>query len=552
MLFHICVFILYLHFINLTKLINMKGKLLFAITVLNIGAIFSTVQLTNAQTCSPNFTPTGLYDDFTTKEPSNTDKSGIYNSSVASDNSQSPNFKATITRDTTNHKLNVSLTQQQGQFAFFKTSFGNVGGSTSGKPFYTDLSKNSDFSVNITNKSLSETIKFRMVLVDSAGKEIDTYADYSSDADFSNAWKYTVEVTINPGKTVSLTGSFANGAKANWVTRQYETGFNFKKVAAIHYIVYNQANIGAPSYDPLSLTNTPLTINSIQVGDCAIAPTISKNEYSNFTTFNVDMTSVIYNGLFDPSVDKVDVAGTFNGWPATGNIVTPLKRVGSSTIYSFQTDTLTDGNTIEFKFRINGDWSNSELQTDGSSSNRGFSFYRNGDVYNTIYDDRNVTVTNPFIDGVFNINGSSNICQGDSIKLYTSPASNYLWTTGEKTPSITVRTSGNYSVTSTNSLGIKATSFKTNVTVLQYTSPTITPSGPTTFCKGSNITLTANASGMYYYKYYWNNSSTNNTNITVDSSGTYVVNVLTSFGTPSCYISTASIKVIVNPSPKYM
>ncbi|MGZ4090800.1 MAG: hypothetical protein ACXVNO_08785, partial [Bacteroidia bacterium] len=69
--------------------------------------------------------------------------------------------------------------------------------------------------------------------------------------------------------------------------------------------------------------------------------------------------------------------------------------------------------------------------------------------------------------------------------------------------------------------------------------PLITPSGPTTFCQGGNVTLTADPG---YASYSWNTGATTQA-ITVSTAGTYIVNVLTSAG---CSAS-GSVVVTVNP-----
>ncbi|MBI2259182.1 MAG: hypothetical protein HYU67_09835, partial [Flavobacteriia bacterium] len=63
-----------------------------------------------------------------------------------------------------------------------------------------------------------------------------------------------------------------------------------------------------------------------------------------------------------------------------------------------------------------------------------------------------------------NTNGSTTFCDGGSVVLTSSLASQYLWSTGETTQSITVSTSGNYNVTITE-MGCSSTSSNEIVTV---------------------------------------------------------------------------------------
>lgn len=68
-------------------------------------------------------------------------------------------------------------------------------------------------------------------------------------------------------------------------------------------------------------------------------------------------------------------------------------------------------------------------------------------------------------------------------------------------------------------------------------SAAITPSGPTTFCIGDSVTLTAQAAGSYS----WSTGATTQA-ITVTTSGTYSVTVTT-----ACRTATANVIVTVNP-----
>jgi glycosidase len=84
-------------------------------------------------------------------------------------------------------------------------------------------------------------------------------------------------------------------------------------------------------------------------------------------TFEVRMSHQITLGRFDPAVDVVDLAGTFNGWGA--DPLTPLADADGDTIYTVVVDGFTPGETIEFKFRLNGVWDGRE-EFPGGGPNR--------------------------------------------------------------------------------------------------------------------------------------------------------------------------------------
>ena len=85
-------------------------------------------------------------------------------------------------------------------------------------------------------------------------------------------------------------------------------------------------------------------------------------------SFNVDMTHQVDEGNFDPESNFVDVAGTFNGWGADEIV---LSDEENDFIYSVVVDGFTPGNTIEFKFRIDGAWDGRE-EFPGGGPNRSY------------------------------------------------------------------------------------------------------------------------------------------------------------------------------------
>jgi len=132
------------------------------------------------------------------------------------------------------------------------------------------------------------------------------------------------------------------------------------------------------------------------------------------------------------------------------------------------------------------------------------------------------------------------VCQGAFATLVASPGSSYVWSNGATTQGVNVGVNGPISVTVTNSQGCTATSAPINITVLAVPTTTITASGPTTFCEGSSVTLTADGANSYV----WANNSTA-TSQTVTTAGTYVVTGYAANGCPDL----AEITVTVNESP---
>ncbi len=152
-----------------------------------------------------------------------------------------------------------------------------------------------------------------------------------------------------------------------------------------------------------------------------------------------------------------------------------------------------------------------------------------------------VVTVNPTPIANITAGGPVTFCQGLNVVLTASAGSSWLWNNGATTQSITVTTSGNYSVVVTNAAGCSATSAATAVTVNPNPPAVITAGGSTTFCQGGSVVLTANAGTSYL----WSNGATTQS-ITVNTSGTFTVAVTQSGG---CVSNSPGTTVTVNPIP---
>ncbi|MFM6935152.1 MAG: beta strand repeat-containing protein [Flavobacteriales bacterium] len=137
--------------------------------------------------------------------------------------------------------------------------------------------------------------------------------------------------------------------------------------------------------------------------------------------------------------------------------------------------------------------------------------------------------------------GSTTFCQGGTVNLTASQATSYLWTNGATTQSIAVNTAGNYGVTLTNAQGCISNSTSISVVVNSIPTASISTNGPTTFCQGGSVQLTASPGATYL----WSNGATGST-IQVSSAGTYNVQISSNTG---CSSNATPIVVTVNTAP---
>lgn len=141
-----------------------------------------------------------------------------------------------------------------------------------------------------------------------------------------------------------------------------------------------------------------------------------------------------------------------------------------------------------------------------------------------------VNILAPPSQATITASGPTTFCPGDSVVLFASAGSSYLWSpNGETSQAIVASQTGNYSVQVTAANGCTSVSNVTSVTVLSGSGnpAQITASGPTTFCLGGSVTLSSNN----FTGNLWSNGS-NQQNLTVFSAGTYILTVNNSSGCP--------------------
>ncbi len=140
--------------------------------------------------------------------------------------------------------------------------------------------------------------------------------------------------------------------------------------------------------------------------------------------------------------------------------------------------------------------------------------------------------------------GPTSFCTGGSVMLTSSVASGNTWSTTATTNSITVSTSGSYSVTETDVNSCSSTSIPTSVNVSSAPLPTVAVTGSTAICAGQSVLLTASTSDSYL----WSPGGATTQSITVTAAGTY--NVTTTNAVTCSGVGTSSNSVVtVSPVP---
>ena len=242
------------------------------------------------------------------------------------------------------------------------------------------------------------------------------------------------------------------------------------------------------------------------------------------------------NRLF---VDNINVTGAA---PATADFT-----VSSATACTGQNVTVTDASTGATSWSWNFGPGATPATATGvgphnvsyaTAGSKTITLTVNGSITSTETVTVNATPATPTISA----SGPLTFCQGGSVTLTSSSASGNTWSTGATTQSITVSASGTYTVTVASGGCTSAASSGTTVTVNPIPStPTISASGPLTFCQGGSVTLTSSsATGNT-----WSTGATTQS-ITVSASGTYTVTRAANGCTSA---ASAGTTVTVNPIP---
>lgn len=151
----------------------------------------------------------------------------------------------------------------------------------------------------------------------------------------------------------------------------------------------------------------------------------------------------------------------------------------------------------------------------------------------------NVPVVNP---PTINVAGNNTtICEGTTVQLSTNFGSAYSWSNGAgNTQQVNVGP-GTYTVNVTYTNGCSAASAPVTINAAPSSSVSITAGGPTSFCPGGSVELTANPAGATYS---WNTGQTTRT-ITATGAGTYTATITPAGSCPG----TASVAVTLLPTP---
>jgi hypothetical protein len=242
------------------------------------------------------------------------------------------------------------------------------------------------------------------------------------------------------------------------------------------------------------------------------------------------------------SVQVTNVNGCVANSQPTQVTVNPTPQVSISNNGS-TTFCQGDSVVLQASGATNYQWSNNQ-SGNSISVNQSGSYSTVGTDANGCSDTSNIiqVLVNPLPQVSISNNGSTTFCQGDSVVLQASGATNYQWSTNQSGNAISANQSGNYSTIGTDANGCSDTSNTIQVLVNSLPQVSISNNGSTTFCQGDSVVL----QGSGATNYQWSNNQTGNT-ISAIQSGSY-----NTIGTDAngCSDTSNTIQVLVNSTPQ--
>jgi hypothetical protein len=362
----------------------------------------------------------------------------------------------------------------------------------------------------------------------------------------------TGALTFCDGGAVSLKSS--SPVKSIWSNGVTDATISIKSSGEYRVRAVDNFGCSSPDSDPVTVRVNPLPAKpSIALNR---SPLLCEGENITMTS-NYDSGNIWNTNATSKSI-TITASGTFslkqrdaNGCESTSDPVTtkvnPLPA--TPTIASLRPTTFCDRDytTLRGSDSFAYQWSN-------GATNREVEIRNSGNYTLSAKDDNGcLSIPSASIKVVVNplppkpaitASGPTTFCADASVSLASNDAAKYVWNTGADTKTISINTSGDYSVKTINEFSCYSDpSDAIRIQVLALPpAPTVRASGPTSFCDGDAVTLNASNGASFL----WNNG-TANSSLTVSTSGSYAARVKDNQGCLSPY--SAAVLVDVKPLP---
>lgn len=253
------------------------------------------------------------------------------------------------------------------------------------------------------------------------------------------------------------------------------------------------------------------------------AATIGSRLSSTLQNFVGDIDNV---KIFNRALSLAEILSM----PDSCNCTLPTVNLGNDTSICSGSSLMLDAGNTGAQYL----WSTGDTSQTISVNTNGNYWVQVGSGICTTNDTINVNVIIP---SPLNLGNDTSICSGSSLMLDAgNTGAKYLWSTGDTTQTISVNTSGSYSVEITDNF----CPVRDTIVVNFGSSMSVNLGADTTLCIGDILSLNANIAGN---KYLWSTGDTTQT-ITVNTDSAYWVRV----GDSTCF-GFDTINVLFNPPP---
>jgi len=359
---------------------------------------------------------------------------------------------------------------------------------------------------------------------------------------------------------ISSTGSLSAGFAAVGDTGKIHLDWGIPDDIIDDYLGTNMFRI-----DSTDLTNAAYVYNQMQVDSMMTDTTVQAGNWYGYY-YKIVVTSLTEltesdtvwarpwqgkpSAITKSVANKTQSSATINGKANPNYLATDVRfNYGLTSSYSTNTTWQSIGN--------GDDYVNKSVNLNGLSPGTTYHYrIEANNIEGTSYGEDSTFTTKDFPNLAYTYD--STLCAGDVLSItnqstISTGTLSYSWeirngsgnlvkTSADVNPVFTINASGVYTIKLTASSSDAVTTTKiTGMVVEAAPTPTITPSGATSFCQGGTVTLSG---GTGYQTYSWNTGQTTSS-ISVASANSYTLTV----GTVNGCSGSTSANIIVNPLP---